>query len=121
VTIKPHLLRCFLCHQAFTASQKVHLRCCASSFVIATYDKYASFLNIRTPCICPPPADYFAVQLMTLSEFIKHCPLLNPGLTNSIPPEKALLMKRPPHQKHLPNRYIGMPDEILATPTVGGH
>jgi hypothetical protein len=34
-----------------TASQKVHLRRCASSFVIATYDKYDSFLKIRAPCI----------------------------------------------------------------------
>jgi hypothetical protein len=47
-----------------TASEKVHLpfdmltalsktegRRCASSFVIATYDKYDSFLKIRPPCI----------------------------------------------------------------------
>jgi hypothetical protein len=32
-----------------TASKKVHMLRCASSFVIATYEKYASFLRSRAP------------------------------------------------------------------------
>ncbi len=32
-----------------TASQKVQLLCCAASFVIAAYEKYASFLRICAP------------------------------------------------------------------------
>ncbi len=41
---------------------------CAASFVIAAYDKYASFLRICTPC---PRTFYEAVQNSTFYEGIK--------------------------------------------------
>ena len=52
--------------EALTASQKVQLLRYASSFVIAAYCKYASFLKIRKPCIwifllCRPIYDFLRV------------------------------------------------------------
>jgi hypothetical protein len=53
----------FIFRHCDVRKEKVHLRRCASSFVIATYEKYASFLKIRAPCIwsfllCRPFHDF---------------------------------------------------------------
>ena len=41
---------------------------CAASFVIAAYDKYASFLRICAPCL---RTFYEAVRILIFYEFIK--------------------------------------------------
>jgi hypothetical protein len=50
-----------------TALSKAERLRYASSFVIAAYCKYDSFLKLRKPCIW---TFYCAVQLMTFYEFI---------------------------------------------------
>jgi len=59
-----------------TTLQKVHLRRCASSFVIATYDKYASFLvapyGLRTVARLASGAFYCVVCLWTFHESINY-------------------------------------------------
>jgi hypothetical protein len=65
--------------EGLTALSKAEGRRCASSFVIATYDKYDSFLTIRAPpwagfrlAQLAYGAFYCAVHLMTFYESIKN-------------------------------------------------
>jgi hypothetical protein len=69
-----------------TAKQKIHLLRSASSFVIAAYVQYASFLKTRAPCIWSFFASPFISLLLTKTS--------NPSMSSATGPFRLILIVR---------------------------
>ncbi|MBW2602343.1 MAG: hypothetical protein JRD47_10585 [Deltaproteobacteria bacterium] len=97
-----------------TTSQKVHLRRCASSFVITTYDKYVSFLKIAPLKWLEDSTRALHLELFTVSSV---CGLftspsrLGPLETNFIPKMK---LQAKPNKIRLVNAALEKIDHCVA-------